>query len=1106
MSTIAPHASLPAIRGRLHDFDFVGLFNDLGWDHLRSDKLLDIDGATYDLRGIAHKKGFQVFRCGPGAAGEMPDRATRRKIDREISKEAQEHLLIFTDAEQTTQVWQWVRREPGKPLQPHEHELRAGQSGEALAQRLQRLYVSLDEEENLTIVDVAGRVRGTFDAERVTRRFYDRFRQEHQAFRAFISGIPNEDDLDWYASLMLNRLMFVYFIQKKGFLDNDQEYLRHKLALVREARGEGQFHSFYRRFLLRLFHEGLSQQEGERDSGLDALLGSVPYLNGGLFDVHALEAAYDAIDIPDRAFENLFAFFDAYRWHLDERPLREDNEINPDVLGYIFEKYVNQKQMGAYYTKEDITGYIARNTIIPAIFDKARPDVRIAFAPGSATWRLLQENPDRYIYPAVRHGTDLSLPPDIAVGLNDVSQRGGWNRPAPTEYALPTETWREHVARRTRYEEVWQRLVGREISAIDDLVTLNLDIHQFAVDAIAECEGPETLRAFWKAIQGLSVLDPTCGSGAFLFAALTILQPLAEACLERMQAFVDELEQSGEHHPDKYRDFRQTLDDVGEHPNREYFVLKQIVLNNLYGVDIMEEAVEICKLRLFLKLVAQVETADQIEPLPDIDFNIRAGNTLVGFASFDDVQKSLKMASTGQMQMVEIIEAGGRSAVQRVTEEAQKAAMTFARFRALQDSTADAAATREAKKDVRARLAILRDELDRLQARVYAVDLSEPSYGDWLHRHKPFHWITEFFDIVQVRHGFDVIIGNPPWAEYATVRRSYRILGYQTETSGNLYAFCSERSLALLAPEGRFSFIVQLPITSSPRMQPIRALLEKRALSVLTFDDRPGKLFDGLQNCRSAIFFSSPQRTLKVGSRQSTAYQRWPTVRRDALFAALPIVSIDCRTSPGSTWEKVGSLPHSDVILRIQTFVKNQLGNATIPSASEYFVFYQESARYWIKAASEVPYYSRNGFVASPSHGRFVRFPDPALANIASAVLNSSLFYLWFVTMGDCFHVNDSLVRTFPVPAEVFCDSTLCALNQRLMEELRANAKITTISTRDGDQISYAEYFASASKETIDEIDLALSRHYGFSDEELDFIINYDIKYRMGIDGGDEAA
>ncbi len=67
-------------------------------------------------------------------------------------------------------------------------------------------------------------------------------------------------------------------------------------------------------------------------------------------------------------------------------------------------------------------------------------------------------------------------------------------------------------------------------------------------------------------------------------------------------------------------------------PIGAYFILKSIIVNNLYGVDIMEEAVEICKLRLFLKLVAQVETPARLEPLPDIDFNIRAGNTLVGYA------------------------------------------------------------------------------------------------------------------------------------------------------------------------------------------------------------------------------------------------------------------------------------------------------------------------------------------------------------------------------------------------------------------------------------------------------------------------------------------
>ena len=74
------------------------------------------------------------------------------------------------------------------------------------------------------------------------------------------------------------------------------------------------------------------------------------------------------------------------------------------MLGYIFEKYVNQKQMGAYYTKEDITGYISRNTVIPFLFDAAKKECPVAFGPDGGVWRLLQDDPDRYIYPAVGHG------------------------------------------------------------------------------------------------------------------------------------------------------------------------------------------------------------------------------------------------------------------------------------------------------------------------------------------------------------------------------------------------------------------------------------------------------------------------------------------------------------------------------------------------------------------------------------------------------------------------------------------------------------------------------------------------------------------------------
>ena len=217
-----------------------------------------------------------------------------------------------------------------------------------------------------------------------------------------------------------------------------------------------------------------------------------------------------------------------------------------------------------------------------------------------------------------------------------------WNTLAPEEHALPTEIWREVVARRQRYETVRTKLANGQINEINDLITYNLNIRQFAQDVIENCEGPELLRAFWRAITEVTVLDPTCGSGAFLFAALNILEPLYEACLDRMQVFLDEVEMISESRQSrKYNDFRNILEDIEQHPNRRYFILKSIIIKNLYGVDIMEEAIEICKLRLFLKMVAQLEDVRRIEPLPDIDFNVQAGNTLVGYTSYDEVKRAV---------------------------------------------------------------------------------------------------------------------------------------------------------------------------------------------------------------------------------------------------------------------------------------------------------------------------------------------------------------------------------------------------------------------------------------------------------------------------------
>ena len=1065
----------------LKSFDFRRLFLDqLGWDKHTSSLEKVIDGGAYRFQAVSEKRGVVVL-----VSDSIPDYTTRAKLDKLIAKDHFEHLIVFADQAHGRQVWQWMRRESGKPNAIRAYTYSVGQSGELLLQKLEHLVVTLDEEDQTGLGHILDRVRAGFDVEKVTKKFYERFKAEHERFLKFVDGIPDKQMEAWYASVMINRLMFLYFIQAKSFLDGDQDYLRNKLKESRDQKKDG----YYRDFLCPLFFDGFARKQEERSAAVNKLLGTLPYLNGGLFQRHQIEELHgEAIRVPDNAFAHLFNFFKDYDWHLDDREARAGNEINPDVLGYIFEKYINQKEMGAYYTKEDITEYIAKNTIIPFLFDAARKDCAVAFDQTAGVWRLLRDDSDRYIYTAVRHGTELSLPPEIAAGITSIQNRGGWNKPAPAEYALPTEIWREAIDRRRRCKEVRDRLASGEVHEVNDLITLNLDVRQFAQDVIQYCEGPELLRAMYKAISRVSVLDPACGSGAFLFAALNILKPLYEACLQRMQMFVDELDAGPAHHPKKFEDFRQILGESKQHPKQDYFILKSIIVNNLYGVDIMDEAVEICKLRLFLKLVAQVESQERIEPLPDIDFNIRAGNTLVGYARITDIR-----SGQGNLYLEEQL--------RFIEDKAKRLDSAVEMFRQ-QQTRLNGTVTSEDKSTLRQRFGELENELNDFLAAEYGMKKAD--VRNWKASHKPFHWLSDFHRIM-AGGGFDVVIGNPPWKEYAAVRKDYSVRGYATLPCGNLHGMTTERAIALATDRGRISFIVQLPLTSSSRMTSVRSVLRNSCafISVIPFDDRPGKLFDGLEHCRSVVFTCQKSAAGAV-SEFVSRYQRWPTEFRPHLFPLVGYASKGDRKLFGDLFAKIGSSTAASVREKLESSVKKVLGVTLSRGVTKNFIFYQEATQYWTKATLGLPYYAKNGRVRAPAHGRYLYFDDEALANAASAVLNSSLFYLYFIAFSDCFHLSDTLVSNFPVPGALLADKRLAKLNEELMGNLTHNAVRKTIETKDGDKISYAEFYAGASKPIIDRIDAALARHYGFTDEELDFIVNYDIEYRLGADVDEE--
>ncbi len=1084
-----------AIQPYLRSFQFTKLFTqELGWDNpdMRP-QTVQIKEQTYALTPVAHKRGVQVFECSPGANGTIPDYPTRQKIDREARKIAHEHLIIFTDAARSNQTWQWVAREPGKPATYRDHPYNVNQRGDLLIQKLDSIVIPLSDEEDLTLSEVITRTRTAFDKERVTRRFYDRFKIEHGIFLKFIEGVELQADREWYASLMLNRLMFVYFIQRKGFLDDDPDYLPNRLERLKAQHAGDSFFSFYRHFLLKLFHQGLGSHHHTPE--LEALLGKVPYLNGGLFELHQLEQNNPNIHIPDDAFEKIFDFFDDYQWYLDDRELSNDREINPDVLGYIFEKYINQKQMGAYYTKEDITGYISQNTVIPYLFDAAHPHCRIAFEGDPSIWDYLKMEPDRYIYKPVKKGIEKPLPPEIAAGIADVSKRTGWNRPAPEDYALPTEIWREVVARRKRYEDVWLKLVNGEVRDIKDLITLNLDIRQFAQDVIQNCEGPELLRAFWGAIQSVTVLDPTCGSGAFLFAALNILKPLYEACLNRMQAFVDDLDRSPlPHHPKQFSDFRDTLAHVAAHHNRDYFILKSIILNNLYGVDIMEEAVEICKLRLFLKLVAQVETAEQIEPLPDIDFNIRAGNTLVGFATLKEAEVAIdrKFDFDGVKD--------------RIRERVEIAARQFTMFRH-QQTELGGEVTPQDKAALRSSLKKLNDELDRYLAQEYGIDPNsipdkvsyEDRFQQWRASHQPFHWFVEFYGIMD-RGGFDVIIGNPPYIEYIKVREEYTILNYRTVECGNLYAPIIERSFAIARSNARFGMIVQLSSICTDRMALLQSELMKmsRNLWVTNYDDRPAKLFDGLEHIRASIILTQKRGDSSMSSllAYSTNLIRWYTECRSVLFDLVTYGDVTDAIIPGSI-PKIGDHSLKRLIEKVRK-VRRTVADVDMHNSS-YVIHYHRSPLYWIRSMDFMPIFQSANSNRSVHHFKDFYLREPKYVKPVGSIINSSLFYLWFIVYGNGRNVALRDIEMLPCDVQSLSEEYGMSLNATfatLMDDYRNHSK--TRVRKDG--VMLQEFYPAMSKHIMDEIDTVLARYYGLTDEELDFIINYDIKYRMGRD------
>jgi len=656
------------LRDCIQSFDFKRLFiEELGWSHPKSAKpyALTLTDGEWQATPVAEMSGILVFLVA-GRTG-LPDRKTRDAIHKRLSEIAHENLIVFVDRTDSPSqsLWLWVKRDGAKRFL-REHLYVKGQPGDLFVSKISGIVVDineLDERGAFPLAQLSRRMKAALDVERVTKKFFREFETAHLDFLDCIQGIAVERDRRWYASVLLHRLMFIWFLQKKHFLDGGNDnYLGDKLTQIRRQGDD----RYYEHFLKALFFEGFAKPATDRSPQARALLGEIKYLNGGLFLPHRIEQGSTRIQVPDRAFDNLFALFGRYSWNLDDTPGGKDDEINPDVLGYIFEKYINQKAFGAYYTRPEITEYLCEHTLYALILEKIK-------------------------------------------------------QPPIPELKLPAR----------QFDSVPEMLVKLDAELCRDLL--------------------------FKVLPKLSLLDPACGSGAFLVAAMKTLINLYSAIVGRIKFLND---------PALNQWLKRT---EADHPNIHYFIKKTIITDNLFGVDIMQEATEIAKLRLFLALVASAQTVEQLEPLPNIDFNIMAGNSLVGLVYVQAEEfEATQPGHTGDMF---------RQTYRQILEEKNRLIDQYRHgtevygedLRLLRD-TIDAH-----KKEAQARLNdLLLAEFAKAGVKFEQAtwDTAKGREGkpakrplklediEALH---PFHWGYEFDEILNQRGGFDAIITNPPW-------------------------------------------------------------------------------------------------------------------------------------------------------------------------------------------------------------------------------------------------------------------------------------------------------------------------------------------------------
>lgn len=793
-----------------------------------------------------------------------------------------------------------------------------------------------------------------------------------------------EKDAKLFAVVFMNRIIFIKFLEEKGVVPKNLLGSLHSSYKSSNTIG-----TFYETYLKPLFYEVFNKSERNRPETVrirNCLYHDIPYLNGGLFrEVIIDEKKYDIEnDGVDLVLEEV----------IEPYNLGNGSKVNPDILGYIFEKTINfisgtgtdqQKAHGAYYTPDDLVGYIIDSAISPAVFGK-----------------MLQ-------------------------GL----RKSGW-----------TDT----------------DLKG--YNSVDDI----LDPQKIP-------KNPEHVRNMIASLDTIKIIDPACGSGHFLTAALSYLLRIKVDLLKATNQPVD-----------------------------RYRLKRSIVCENLFGVDIDENACEIARLRLWLSIVEEFDgNPSHMDTLPNIDFNILVGNSLIGWLRepvktqhlsnpLEDSRLKEAFGAVKDFFGSSSIEIEKQLSTGR-TEDTISTYGTLIRLYKLESG------------DVAVQI---RDIIEDIRSRLYKV--ADSSFLGFLHEETnlnanefqslcrgwknltPFHWRIDFESILK-EGGFDVIVGNPPYGNILKTLERAAMPKYKTVWINEIAANFVERSFAMIKKNGLLGLVLANSIAVNKSCSEARSLIRENmtASKMALFGTRPAKIFSGPE-IRVMIFMGEVDKPSKKGSISTTEAIKFTSAMRPSLLATLSFEDTEGLSLgkdkigdniEDSSLPKIGKPIIRDILMKLKKASKVVIADRINQPTFKCMMEFRKTGGYWLNALQEFPYKS--------TKIEKVRFETEIERDFCIALVNSSLFYLYWSTYGNLRDLPLSLLAKFP-----FIPLDMLEGKQAEIRKSKNDINNRLLRCFQPDTGRMGEFRTGMCRYDIDAIDDLLGQLYGLSRKEVAFVKTYD--------------